>query len=237
MALPKVQIPTFEIVQPSTNEKLVARPFLVKEEKILLMAKESGDLNDVTLAIKQIINNCILSEKFDVDNIPIFDMEFIFIQLRAQSVGNIVKFKVEDSDDGIEYDLEVDLHEVKVQTPTQDFSNKIMITENLGVVMKYITASIANKIAGMSNEKDVSNLVLSESIDYIFDEEEVYPWDQQSHKEKEEFIDSLSLDAYSKINEFFMYTPHIEHTVYYENSTGKKKKVVFRNLDDFFELY
>ena len=234
MALPKISTPTYSLVQPSTKKKLTYRPFLVKEEKILLTAKESGDSADVFNAIKQIINNCVIDEKFDVDTVPIFDMEYIFIKIRSSSVGNVVKFKVTDSDDGIEYDLEVDLEEVEVIYPEGD--NKIQITDELGLVMKYLTPSFSKKLANLETVAEITEATILESIDYVYDADNVYPWNEHTTQEKKDFLEQLTIDAYKNINKFFDSTPRLNHEVFYENSTGKKKKVVFRKLDDFFIL-
>jgi len=185
--LPKISQPTFSVTQPSTGDILTMRPFLVKEEKLLLMAKESGEQLDIYTALKQIINNCVQNEGFDVDTIPIFDMEYIFIKLRSASVSNVVKFKVEDSHDGIEYDLELDLNDVEITYP-EGHDNKIMITDEVGLV------------------------------------------------ERQEFLDNLSIETYNKIQKFFETSPAIEHVVKYTNSEGTEKRVVFRELNDFFTL-
>lgn len=233
--LPKIAAPTFEVLQPSTKKKLTIRPFLVKEEKILLMAKESGEQTDIYMAIKQIINNCVLTEGFNVNDIPIFDMEYLFIKLRAISVSNIVKFKVEDSTDGIEYNLQLDLNEVEVKYP-ENHSKKIAITDEVGLVMKYPTPAISEKLKEVKSVVDIAETTISESIDYVYDENDTYLWAQATPKEKKEFLDNLTIDAYNKIQEFFNTSPMIEHIVYYTNSEGKEKKVYFRDLNDFFTL-
>ena len=233
--LPKISQPTFTIKQPSTGDELILRPFLVKEEKLLLMAKESGEQLDIYTALKQIINNCVQNEGFDVDTIPIFDMEYIFIKLRAVSVNNIVKFKVEDSNDGIEYDLELNLNDVEINYP-ENHENKIMITDDVGLVMKYPTPAISEPLKNSKTVVDITETTIRESIDVVFDEEEAHKWNQVSAAEQTEFLDSLTIDAYQKIQKFFETSPSIEHTVKYTNSEGTEKRVVFRELNDFFTL-
>lgn len=235
MNLPRIDIPTFELIQPSTNKPLQYRPFLVKEEKILLIAKESGEPGDVYNAIKQIINNCVVTEGFDVNTIPIYDMEYIFIQLRAKSVNNIVKFQVEDSDDGITYDLELDLNDVEVKMPN-GLSNKIMENDEIGLVLNYPTASVTDALAESESLTEAIYQLILNCVDYVFDSEDVYPWKECSQEEKEAFLDTLSTSTFAKIQEFFEYTPKIEHVVTYKNSEGKEKRVVFRDLNDFFTL-
>lgn len=235
MALPKIDTPTFSLKLPSSGEEIMYRPFLVKEEKILLTAKESGEKIDIYNAIKAIINNCVLKEDFDVNEIPVFDMEYIFIQIRAVSVGNIVKFKVEDSDDGITYDLQLDLHDVEVQFP-ENHDKKIMITDEVGVILKHPTPRISDSLIDVKNMQDMTEATLNFCIDQIFDADEVYLWKQESEKDRKEFLESLPIEAYNKIQEFFETSPKIEHVVTYTNSNNKEKRVVFRDLDDFFTL-
>lgn len=237
MALPKIAAPTFELVQPSTGEKLQYRPFLVKEEKILLTAKEGGESSDVFRAVKQIVNNCVIDEGFDVDKIPLFDMEYIFIQIRAKSVDNMVKFQVEDSDDGIVYDLELDLNDVEVQMPEKQHDGIVKISDELGVKLKYPNSKIADELKKTKTMTEVIHEMIINSIEYVFDAENTYPWSKESRKDKDEFIESLPVDAYEEISRFFDDSPKIEHIVKYTNSQDKEKRVVFRNLDDFFTLY
>jgi len=236
MALPKIQTPSFEISLPSTGEKLFYRPFLVKEEKILLVSKETGETNEVYNAIKQVINNCVVSEDFDIDKCSTFDLEYLFIKIRAVSVGNIVKFKVVDSDDGIEYDLEVDLNEVEIKYPDGEISKTVMLDDVTGLVMKYPTPKISERINNLSSLSDITYELVKHCIEYVFDEEETYAWDLEDQRTKDEFLEALPVESYAKIAKFFQQLPKIEHTVYYTNSNGKDKKTVFRNLNDFFML-
>lgn len=234
--LPKIAAPTFELTQPSTGKTIQYRPFLVKEEKSLLIARESGERKDVFNAVKQIINACVMTEGFDVNQIPLFDMEYIFINLRAKSVNNIVEFQVEDSTDGKTYDLSVDLDEVQVVFP-EGHDNKVQISDKIGLVMKHPTPEISDKIANLETVAEITYQTMLSCIDYVYDEEETYPWAQSSDKERKEFLDNLPIEAYNKIQKFFETVPKIEHIVTYENSEGVEKKVVFRNLEDFFTLY
>lgn len=234
--LPKFQTPVFSIIQPSTKKEIRYRPFLVKEEKILLMAKESDDKSDVYNAIKQVVNNCVMEENFDVDMIPIYDLEYLFIKIRSASVNNIVKFQVEDSDDSQVYNLEVDLNDVEVIFP-KNHSNKIMISDTIGVVMSYPTPALSEKIKNMSTATDIIYETILNCIEYVFDEEDTYPWIQEPAAEKQLFLESIPIDVYQKFNVFFNTAPKIEHVVKYVNSEGTEKKVVFRNINDFFMLY
>lgn len=235
MALPQVQTPTFTVVQPSTKKDLIIRPFLVKEEKILLVAKESKEHVDVYNSIKQVVQNCVLTEGFDVNNVPIYDLEFLFIKLRAVSVNNVVKFTVEDSDDGIEYQLECDLDEVEVLFP-DNHTNKIMIDDEYGVILNSPTPQIADSLKDLTNLTDIIYETIMHCIECVFDNDDTYEWKNNTEEDKIAFLDSLPLEAYNKIAAFFQTSPRIEHVVQYENSNGKTKKVVFRSLNDFFML-
>jgi len=235
MALPKISSPTFETTLPSTGDKIYYRPFLVREEKILLLAKETGETNEVYKAIKQVINNCIMHDSFDIDKCATFDLEYLFIKIRAVSVGNVVKFKVTDSDDGIEYDLELDLNEVEV-IKAEDYSNKLELDENIGLIMKYPSPAVSDKIKDMTDLTEITYELIKSCIDAVWDENDVYPWDQEPVTEQDQFLEMLPVDHYKKVSSFFQNMPKIEHVVEYENSNGKKKKAVFRNLNDFFML-
>jgi len=235
MALPQVQTPTFSVVQPSTKNDLIIRPFLVKEEKVLLVAKESKEHADVYAAIKQVVQNCVLTEGFNVNDVPIYDLEYLFIKLRAVSVNNVVKFTVEDSEDGIEYALECDLDEVEVTFP-DNHTNKIMIDDEFGVILNAPTPTIADSLKDLTNLTDIIYQTIMHCIECVFDNDDTYEWSANSEEDKAAFLDSLPLEAYNNIAAFFQTSPRIEHVVEYENSNGKKKKVVFRSLNDFFML-
>lgn len=237
MGLPKVAVPSFELKQPSTGKILKYRPFLVKEEKILLMAKESGENVDVFNAVKQIVSNCILDEEFDIENVPLFDVEYIFIQLRSKSVDNIVKFQVEDSDDKKIYDLKLDLNEVEVQMPEDQHDGIVKVNDSVGVKLLFPSSKVIDDVKDATSVEELTQQMVMHSIEYVFDNENTYPWDKETKEEKQSFVDSLPIDAYERIQDFFEKSPKIEHIVTYKNSEGKEKKVVFRNLDDFFMLY
>ena len=177
-----------------------------------------------------------MTEDFDIDQCSTFDLEYLFIKIRAVSVGNIVKFKVVDSDDGIEYDLEVDLNEVEIKFPEDEITKNIMLDENTGLVMKYPTPKISDKISNLTSLSDITYELVKECIDYVFDEEDTYAWASESKEVQDDFLETLPVESYAKIAKFFQNLPKIEHAVFYTNSEGKEKKTVFRNLNDFFML-
>ena len=236
MALPKLAAPTFELTIPTTNKKIEYRPFLVKEEKILLTARESGEQIDIFRAIKQIINNCVITEDFDIDQIPLIDMEYIFIQLRAKSIDNIVKFQIQDQEDEKSYEIQVNLDEVEIQYPEEKHDGIINIDDTYGVKMKYPSASISDVLSSMDTAEEIIEKMVMNCIEYVFDKEDTYQWDGEKESDKKEFLGSLPVEAYTKMQEFFETTPYIEHVVTYKNSNDEEKKVTFRTLSDFFIL-
>lgn len=236
MALPKIAIPTFELTLPSSGEKLEYRPFLVKEEKILLTARESNERMDIFRAIRQIINNCVTTKDFNVDKIPLIDMEYIFIQLRAKSVDNVVKFQIRDEDDGEAHEIVVNLDEVEVKFPEEKHDGIITIDETYGVKMRYPSASISDSLSALDSLEQIVDKMIMECIEYVFDKENTYPWEKEKKDEKVKFIDSLPVDAYEKMEKFFETAPYIEHIVTYKNNKGDDKQIAFRTLNDFFIL-
>jgi len=233
--LPKIAIPSFETELPSTGEKILYRPFLVKEEKILLIAKQGGERSEILLAIREILSACILNEDFDVNKITLFDMEYLFIKLRTISVGNIIEFSVMDSTDNQTYNFEMNLEDVKIQFP-ENQEKKIMLDDNLGIVMKYPTMDLSDKLSDVDEVLDFAFETIKNCIDYVFDKDEIYDWKISSEEEKNEFLDSLSQKQYQAIVDFFHNIPKLEHIFEYTNSLGEAKKVYFRSIEDFFLL-
>lgn len=237
MSLPKIKHPTFELKLPSTGEYITYRPFLVKEEKILLIAKESGEGLDVYRAIRQVVQNCVVApEDFDAGQIAAFDLDYLFIKIRANSVGNIVEFKVEDSGDGIEYDLSLDLNDVEVSFPAEKPDPNIPVTKDISIKLKYPSVSVSEKISKESTVTDINVAMIKESIELIFNKDDAWKWSEATEEEKNEFIESIPAACFHKIQDFFINSPKIEYVVKYVNSQNKEKKVIFRTLDDFFEL-
>lgn len=234
MSLPKIQNPIFELKIPSRG-KIHFRPFLVKEEKILLIAKESSDGIDVTRAIKQVINNCVQEEDFDVDDIPLFEMEYIFIKLRAKSINNIIEAQVVDSTDKKTYDIEVNLDDIELKK-TKGHTNKIKIKEGYLIEMKYPSPKLTEVLSPNDSAIEANYKMIKESIEFIFKGDEVFPWKEATEEEQAEFIDNLSHESFEKILNFFITMPKIEHEITYTNSKGEEKRVLFKDLSDFFDF-
>jgi len=239
MALPKLNVPVYETILPSTEKVIKYRPFLVKEEKILLTALEAGTENELPAAIKQIINNCIQT-KLDVDNLSTFDIEYLFLRLRAKSVGEEVTIGLKPypcgQNDGKlcekTTEVKINLEEVKV-TKNEKHTNKIMLDDKIGVIMDYPNSSSLEKIEG-DNFTVGMNLIKS-SIKMIFTAEQTHERDSFNDEDLNEFLDSLNSDQFQSIRQFFDTMPKLSHTVKYTCSTcGEKKETILEGLSSFF---
>ena len=235
--LPKVEVPTYELTLPSANQTIKYRPFLVKEEKILFVALETGKENDMLIALKDIIKNCTF-DAVDAGKIPIFDVEYIFINIRAKSLGEKAKFRVLCPDDGKTYtDVEIDLSKVDVHV-NDNHTNKIIIDENkkLGIVLKYPTLD-SFKVLNNKSLNSVDNIfsTLIKSVDHIFEGDKIYPAKDISESELKDFFESLPQENFLKFRDFFDTMPKLKAEVEVENPVTKvKNKVVFTGLADFF---
>lgn len=233
MPLPKIDQPLFNVIVPSTGKKILFRPFLVKEEKLLLISQQDGEDSEVIRAIKQILNLCVQDEDFNVDNLTTFDLEYLFLKLRARSVNNVVKLSYRDNEDGQIYNFELDLDTVEVQMPT-DIDPTIEVAEGISMIMKYPSASITDKIQQFDNEVDLMTFFIVNCIDTIVTAEELFPAADYSQAELEEFLDQLPVTSFEKIREFFEKMPKLYHKIEYTNSEGNNRSIELNNLKDFF---
>ena len=238
MTLPKITTPTYELELPSSDEKVKFRPFLVKEEKILLIAMENDSQEEMLNAIKQIIKNCTF-DKINVEKIPLFDLEYIFLQLRAKSIGEVSKFRILCPDDKKTYaDVEIDLTKVVVEVD-EGHDNKIIIDDKkqVGLVLSYPSVALFKTASLISNDvKAVFDLIV-QCVDHIFEGDKIYPAKDMKEKEIIDFLDDLPQQSFVKIRNFFETMPRIKHEVEIENPKTKvKSKVMLQGLQDFFEL-
>jgi hypothetical protein len=234
MSLPKISQPIFDAVVPSSKKKIEFRPFLVKEEKILLVAQQGGNDGEIIRAIKQILNNCITTPSFSVDDLTTFDLEFLFLKLRARSVNNIVKLSYRDTEDEEVYDFELDLDKIEITYPENAVDPTISITDDVGMTMKYPSASITDKMGVFENEVDLMTFFIVNCIDTIYDAEEVYIANEYSEKEIGEFLDGLDVKTFDKIRKFFESMPKLYHKFEYKNKLGNERAIELTNLRDFF---
>ena len=236
MALPKLTTPTYELEIPSTDEKIKYRPFLVKEEKILMMAMESKSSADITQAVKDIVMECTFN-KVNISNMPMFDVEYIFLSIRSKSVGEVSKLKLLCPDDGKTYaDVELDLNEVKVQVG-DDHTNKIELTDDMGLIMKYPTIDSFSETG--IRDINPSNMldVISTCILQIYEKkgEKTYDPKDQTKKELTEFIESLNTKQFRDVQKFFDTMPKLKHEIKIKNpKTKKESKITLTGLNDFF---
>ena len=237
MALPKLNVPVYEAVLPSTEKVIKYRPFLVKEEKLLFTAQESGE-EAVLPAVKQIIKNCVQGE-LDIDNMPLFDIEFLFLRLRAKSVGEEVTLGLkpwgcpQNNGELCEFTTEVsvNLEEIKC-VKDEKHTSKIMLNDKIGIMMKYPDISQLNT---KGSENEMGMKVIKDCINMIFTEEETHEKDSFTDKELDDFIDSLNTKQMDKIRNFFETMPTLKHTVKYKCETCKEEKeTTVQGLQSFF---
>lgn len=236
MTLPKIDYPINEIKLDSTGKKINFRPLTTKEEKLLLIAKASENENDIFTAMKQAVNNCIIDKDFDINKIPLYELEWFFLNLRIRSIGGFVELTYSDAEDKKDYNFRINLEDIKITYPAGNFNNKIQVNENVGIVMRYPPASLYDNkdFIHSKSVSQVSEELLISSIDKIWDGDEVHEASDASKEELIEFIDSLESSVYGKMQEFLIKSPHIEYTISYKNSLGTERKIPLRSLTDFF---
>ena len=233
MKLPKIDKPLFDLPMPSKGKSYLSRPFLVKEEKILLMAQQSGEDKDIILAIKQILENCIQDPEFNSKDLATFDIEYMFLKLRAKSVNNVIKVSYVDNEDQNTYDFEIDLDNVEMLQESKVDKN-IKLTDTVGIIMKYPSVDIINGLKDDMSPVEVVEYLIRNCIDIIYDEETVYPAGESSADELDEFINSLDIDSFNKIKEFFDSMPKMHYEIKYVNEKGSERTIVLSALSDFF---
>lgn len=245
MALPKIDVPLFELMLPSTGQPVKYRPFLVKEQKILLLALEGESIKETVGAMRQIVSNCVLSEDVDVEKLPTFDLEYIFLKLRAKSIGELVELNLrhptgmnskEQECDNVTIS-KVNLMDVEV-IKTIEHEDKFILDEKsgLGIKFKYPTPDLD----ALENTEDKSQLdiaadAMMASIDYIFDNENVYKKEDYTTQELQDFIDSMTQDQFAKCGKFFETMPKLKHTIKWKCSKcGCDDEITLEGLTSFF---
>ena len=235
MALPKLDTPTYELEQPSTGEKIKYRPFLVKEQKTLMMAQESKDDKQVRDALASLISGCTF-EAVDPFKIPIFDVEYLFLRIRGKSVGEKVDLNLLCPDDReTRVKKTINLEDIGVNMKV-GHTNEIGITENIKIFMKYPTLSdVVDMGQDMNSSDDVFKMV-KRCVNEIHEGEKVFSKIDISESELEEFVDSLTAEQFSGITNFFDTMPKVQHSIEVTNPKTKKKgEVVIEGIESFFE--
>lgn len=234
MALPKLDYPVNAIKIPSINKSMKFRPFLVKEEKLLLMAKESGNNTDILGAIKQVVNNCATDPNFDIDNLTIFDLEYIFLKIRSMSVDNKVSVSYKDFEDDKIYDFEIDLNDIEIEVPKID--KNIKVTKDSGLVLKYPQASLYDDKELLASEKDYVFELIVRCIDKIYEGDTVYEAKDYKLSEIREFLEAMDIKTFEKIKEFLVKLPKLKYVIKYKNSLDHDREIELNSLNDFFML-
>jgi len=234
MALPKIVAPTYELELPSNKKKIKYRPFLVKEEKVLLIAMDSGDEKQITQATIDVINACVTS-RIKIEDLPSFDLEYVFLKIRAASVGEEITVNVVCLDDNkTKVSHTININEVKVFKP-KGHTDKIMINKTVGVIMKYPKLDHFIEF-GVRGETDMDGLdIIIGCIDQIFDGEDVTESSECTPKELKEFIESLTQRQFNKVSKFFETMPKLQHKFDVVNPNTKKSSTyTLEGLQSFF---
>jgi hypothetical protein len=240
--LPKIDVPVYEIKLTSTGESIKFRPFTVKEEKLFLMAYESDNAKYSVDTIIQVLNNCIISD-LDVKELPTFDIEYLFLNLRARSVGELVKLKYRCNNDvGTEEEpkkcnssVEMELNVLEIEpSKNPEHTNKIEITENLGIVMKYPKMGLIKDNTDVEDFNAVLDLIIN-CIDYIYDKDNIYYSKDSTKEELTEFLDSLQSKELEKIKVFFDTMPKLKKRVDFNcNKCSYHENIELEGLQSFF---
>ena len=240
MPLPTIETPTYELKLPSSNKKIKYRPFLVKEEKILIIALESQNQNDITNAVTDVLKKCILTKGIDVDSLPTFDIEYLFLNIRAKSIGEDIKLTVTCPDDReTKVPVTVYVDEIKVIKP-KGHTTDIVLDDNMTLRMKYpsLTQFIENNFSINDASESIVNKtfkVVADCMDTVYTEEDAWEAKDYTPSERLEFIEQLNSKQYKKVEKFFETMPKLSHTIEVVNPNTKKKgSVILEGLADFF---
>lgn len=232
MALPKIDLPISELTLPSNGDKIKYRPFTVKEEKILLVAQESGETENEVIAMKQIINNCMID--YDIDDIALFDFEYIYLMLRSRSVDNMAKFVIKDPDTQENVELELDINDVDIHRE-EGHTNEIKINDDYTLFLKYPSVDNFIKITAAGEEDPLLNyFIMVSCLDTLASEDEVHKFKDYSDEEVEAFMDGLTGDVIREITTFFETMPKVRKEIPYTNSEGKEQTFVVEGSRSFF---
>tara|TARA_R100001443_G_scaffold103975_1_gene112475 strand:- start:773 stop:1492 length:720 start_codon:yes stop_codon:yes gene_type:complete len=238
MPLPKIATPTYELVLPSNNKTVKYRPFLVKEEKLLVLALESEDTKQITNAIKAVLSSCIQTRGVKVETLPTFDIEYLFLHIRGKSVGEVIEVNLYAPDDGkTSVPVEINIDDIKVQKD-KEHDKKIKLDDNLVMEMKYpsLDQFINNnfEIGGdVSFEKSFE--LIASSIDTVYNDEEVWSASDCTNKELVEFLEQMNTVQFKKVEKFFETMPKLSHKVTFINpKTKKENTVLLEGLTSFF---
>jgi hypothetical protein len=239
MPLPKINTPTYELVLPSNGKKIKYRPFLVREEKILIMAMESEDMKQITNAIVQILSDCIISKDVKVESLSTFDIEYLFLNVRGKSVGETVEVNITCPDDGeTQVEMVIDIDSIKVQK-IKGHKNIIKLDDNLSMKLKYpsLEQFVENNFEVAETQSSVgqSLSMITSCIEMVYNNDESWEATDCTKEELEEFIEQLNTKQFKEIENFFTTMPKLSHTIVVKNpNTGVESEVVLEGLASFF---
>ena len=237
MPLPKIATPTYELELPSTGQSIKYRPFLVKEEKVLVIALESEDNKQITNAIKAVLKSCILSKGIKVENLPTFDIEYLFLNIRGKSVGEDLEVNIICPDDEeTQVPVTINLDEIEVQRD-DNHTNKIKVDDSIMMEMKYpsLDQFIKNNFDFNDNMMDQSFDLIATCIDKIYTEDEVWASADCTKKEMKDFLEQMNSNQFKEIEKFFETMPKLSHSIKVTNPNTKvKSEVVLEGLASFF---
>ena len=237
MPLPKITTSEHELVLPSNGKTVKYRPFLVKEEKILILALESGNQKEITNAVKQVIKACVITRGIKVEQLPAFDIEYLFLNIRGKSVGESIDLIVTCGDDGkTEVSVNVPINDIKVIT-SEEHTTDIEIGDGYAVKMKYpsLTQFIENNFTDDNDAVDQSFDIIASCIDMVYNEKDMFAAAECTKKELREWVESLTSAQFAKIEKFFETMPKLQHTLKVVNpNTKKENTVILEGLTDFF---
>lgn len=243
MALPKIDVPIYEIEMPSTKKKIRIRPFTVKEEKLFLMAAQSDDSDTILKTIVQVLNNCILDD-LDVENLPLFDLEFLFLNLRARSIGEVVELSYRCNNEVVGetgeikkcnnvVNIDVNILDIKPEEGGVQ-SNNIKLNDSLGIFMKYPSLRLLESSKKQDEFEIIIEMIL-DCIDYIYDDENIYYAKDSTREELMEFLDSLQSKDLDKIKQFFESLPKLKKEIDFDcKKCGHHEKIQLEGIQNFF---
>ena len=240
MALPKIDTPIYELDLPLSKKHVRFRPFLVKEQKNLLMAMESGDSKSIEQNVKQVLNNCTVTENIDIEKLPVLDVEYYFLNLRARSVGEIVenKYRCDNQVDGSAcgniMETSLNLLDIKIEDVKEN-NDVIQLTDTISIKLKYPEFSVINKLSKLTDVSDIAFEMIADSVEYIFDGEQFYYAKETTTEEMVEFIEGLNQQQFAKIEDFFANLPKLEKKIEMKCSRcGFEHKLDVEGLESFF---
>ena len=238
MPLPKIATPTYSLELPSTGKTVQYRPFLVKEEKVLVIALESEDTKQITNAIKAVLKSCVLTKGIKVETLPTFDIEYLFLNIRGKSVGEELEVNVICPDDGkTEVPITINLDDIEVEK-SEEHTNQIKLDDSLMMELKYPSLDQfikSNFDFKETNQMDQSFALIASCIDKIYSEDEVWATADCTKKEVNEFLESMNSSQFKEIEKFFETMPKLKHTISVTNpKTGVESEVVLEGLASFF---